>query len=43
MKEAINKQGMETQTNSPEQFAAFMRRQSGQIARLVEKSGMKAE
>ena len=43
MKEAINKQGMEPQTNSPEQFAAFMRRQSGQIAKLVELAGMKAE
>ncbi len=43
MKEAINKQGMETQANSPEQFAEFMRRQSGTIARLVEKAGMKAE
>jgi tripartite-type tricarboxylate transporter receptor subunit TctC len=43
MKEAINKQGMEPQTNSPEQFTAFMRRQSGQIAKLVELAGMKAE
>ncbi len=43
MKEAINKQGMEPQTSSPEQFAAFMRRQSGQIAKLVELAGMKAE
>jgi tripartite-type tricarboxylate transporter receptor subunit TctC len=43
MKEAINKQGMETQANSPEQFAEFMRRQSGTIARLVEKAGMKAD
>ncbi len=43
MKEAINKQGMEPQTNSPEQFTAFMRRQSGQIAKLVKLAGMKIE
>ena len=43
MKEAINKQGMETQTNSPEQFTAFMRRQSVQISKLVKSSGIKIE
>lgn len=43
MKEAINKQGMETQTNSPEQFTAFMRRQSRTIAQLVKSAGMKIE
>jgi tripartite-type tricarboxylate transporter receptor subunit TctC len=43
MKEVISKQGMETQTNSPEEFAEYMRALAAQIAKLVELSGMKAE
>ena len=43
LKEAINKQGMEPQTNSPEQFAAFMRSLRGQIDKLVKLAGMKVE
>src|SRR3990170_3343320 len=38
--EAINKQGMEAQTNSPEQFTEFMRTMSAQIARLGKSSGI---
>jgi tripartite-type tricarboxylate transporter receptor subunit TctC len=43
MKEAINKQGMELQTNSPEQFAAFMRSLSAEIAKLIKLAGLKIE
>jgi tripartite-type tricarboxylate transporter receptor subunit TctC len=34
MTEAINRQGMEPQTSTPEQFAAFMRTQREQIVRI---------
>jgi len=43
MKEAINKQGIEPQTNSPEQFTAFMRSLSAQIDKLVKLAGLKIE
>ena len=43
MKESINKQGMEPQTNSPEQFAAFMRNEMAQNAKLVKLAGLKIE
>lgn len=43
MKESINKQGMEPETNSPEQYAAFMRGLAAQIAKLVKSTGFKVE
>lgn len=43
MEKAINKQGMEPQTNSPEQFAAFMRSLGAQIDKLVKLAGLKIE
>ncbi|MBI4189583.1 MAG: tripartite tricarboxylate transporter substrate binding protein [Betaproteobacteria bacterium] len=43
MKESINKQGMEPQTNSLEQFAAFMRNEMAQYAKLVKLAGLKIE
>ncbi|MBI4190611.1 MAG: tripartite tricarboxylate transporter substrate binding protein [Betaproteobacteria bacterium] len=41
MKEFIKKQGQEPQTNSPEQFAAFIRSEIAQTAKLVKLTGMK--
>ena len=43
IKAAINKQGMEAQTNTPEQFTAFMRRMSKQVAELGKSAGIKLE
>jgi len=43
MKEALNTQGLEPQTNTPEQFAAFMRNEIAQNAKLVKLAGLKAE
>ena len=43
MKDFINKQGMDAQGNTPEQFAAFMRAQTAQITRLGKLSGIKME
>ncbi len=40
---AINKQGMEAQTNSPEQFSEFMRKMSAQVSKLAKSSGIKLE
>ncbi len=43
MKEALNTQGLEPQTNSLEQFAAFMRSETGKFAKLIKLAGLKAE
>ncbi len=43
MKDFINKQGMDAQGNTPDQFAAFMRAQTAQITRLGKLSGIKME
>ncbi len=43
MKEAFFKQGLDIQTNTPEQFAAFMRRELAQNAKVVQFAGIKAE
>ena len=43
MKSALNKQGLEPQTNSPEQFAALIRREIEQNARLIKTIGLKPE
>jgi tripartite-type tricarboxylate transporter receptor subunit TctC len=43
IKEFINKQGMEPQANSPEQFGAFLRAQTAQVARLGKLAGIKIE
>ncbi len=40
-KAAINKLGMDTQVNTPEQFAAYMRSQMGSISKLGQASGIK--
>ena len=40
---AINKQGMEAQANSPEQFAAFIRRQNAQISNVAKSAGIKLQ
>jgi tripartite-type tricarboxylate transporter receptor subunit TctC len=43
MKELLNRQGLEPRTNSADQFAAFIRREIPQSAKLVAASGAKAE
>jgi tripartite-type tricarboxylate transporter receptor subunit TctC len=43
MKEAFGRQGLETQTGTPEQFAAFIHHQLVQNARLVRFAGIKVE
>ncbi|MBI4189793.1 MAG: tripartite tricarboxylate transporter substrate binding protein [Betaproteobacteria bacterium] len=43
MKEALFKQGLEPQTNTPEQFAAFIRSELAQNAKLIKASGLKVE
>jgi tripartite-type tricarboxylate transporter receptor subunit TctC len=43
MKDAFMKQGLETQTNTPEQFAAFIRNELAQNARVVKFAGIKVE
>lgn len=40
-KAAINKLGMDTQVNTPEQFAAYMRSQMASISKLGQASGIK--
>jgi hypothetical protein len=37
------KQGLEVQTNTPEEFAAFIRTERAQNARLVKFAGIKIE
>jgi tripartite-type tricarboxylate transporter receptor subunit TctC len=43
MKEALIKQGIEVQTNTPEQFGAFIDRELAQNLKLIKASGAKAE
>lgn len=43
MKEALNKQGFEPQTNAPEQFAAFIRAEIAQSGKLIKLIGLKVE
>ncbi len=43
MKTALNKQGLDPQTNTPEQFAAFIRSEIAQNAKLIKLSGAKTE
>lgn len=43
MKASINRQGLEPQTNTPEQFAAFIHGEIAQNARLIKLAGAKAE
>jgi len=42
-KDALNKQGFEPQTNTPEQFAALIKRDLVQNARLIQLAGLKPE
>ena len=43
MTAALNKQGLEPQTDTPEQFAAFIRSEIAQNAKLIKLSGAKSE
>jgi len=43
MRETFIKQGLETQTSTPEQFSAFIRRELAQNAQVVKFAGIKAE
>lgn len=43
MKQWLTKQGFEPQTNTPEQFAALIRDEIAQTAKLIKSIGMKAE
>jgi len=43
IKSALNKQGLEPQTTSPEEFAAFIRSEIAQNAKLIKLSGAKTE
>ncbi|MBI3068964.1 MAG: tripartite tricarboxylate transporter substrate binding protein [Betaproteobacteria bacterium] len=43
MKEAFNKQGLETQASTPEQFATYMHREIEQNIKLVKLIGLKAQ
>ena len=43
MREFFNKEGLEVQTTTPEQFAAFIRREIAQNARVITAVGVKAE
>jgi tripartite-type tricarboxylate transporter receptor subunit TctC len=43
IREAMVKQGLEVQTNTPEEFAAFIRRERAQNAKLVKFAGIKIE
>lgn len=43
MKESLNKQGLEPQTNTPEQFAAFIHSEIARSAKLIKLTGAKAE
>ena len=42
-KESFSKQGLEVQTNTPEQYAEFIRSEIAQNARLVKQAGIKPE
>ena len=43
MKKSFEKQGLEVQTNTPEQYAAFIRSEIAQNAKLVQLAGVKPE
>lgn len=43
VKEALNKQGFEPQSNTPEQFAAVISREIEQTVKLIQLTGLKAE
>ena len=43
MREALVKQGLEVQTTTPEEFAAFIRNERAQNAKLVKFAGIKSE
>lgn len=43
MKESLNRQGLEPQTSTPEQFAAFIHTEVAKNAKLIKLIGMKAE
>lgn len=43
MKESLNKQGIEVQTNTAEQFGAFIDREIAQNLKLIRSAGVKAE
>lgn len=43
MKDALLKQGFEPQTSTPEQFAALIRKDIAQNAKLIQMTGMKPE
>jgi tripartite-type tricarboxylate transporter receptor subunit TctC len=43
IKEAFSKQGLEMQTGTPEQFAAFIRRELAQNAKVVKFAGIRTE
>jgi tripartite-type tricarboxylate transporter receptor subunit TctC len=43
MKETLVRQGFEVQTNTPEEFAAFIRSERAQNAKLVKFAGIKME
>src|SRR6185295_1669890 len=43
MREAMVRQGLEVQTTTPEEFAAFIRRERAQNAKLVKFAGIKIE
>ena len=43
IKDAFFKQGLDIQTNTPEQFATFIRRELEQNAKVVKFAGIRAE
>ena len=43
MKEAFSKQGLDPQANTPEQFAAFLRKEITRSAMLIKLTGAQAE
>jgi tripartite-type tricarboxylate transporter receptor subunit TctC len=43
MKVALNVQGLEPQTNTPEQFATFIQGEIAENAKLIKLIGLKAE
>ena len=43
MKTALNQQGLEPQTNTPEQFAAFIQKEVAENSKLIKQIGLKAE
>ena len=43
MKKVLNNQGLEAQTNTPQQFGAFIRGEIAENAKLIKVMGLKAE